>query len=131
MINLTGINFKSRPIYTAKLKQPLFFFPALKTEKNVYISELEASDEKRMGKLLKSWCGTTYGGYIIKNFLEEIKTKLSSSKLMFKRFYIVENSKGDIKGLAMAEINQGSVNLALLQSEREKKGKRAETKIAL
>ena len=112
-------NFKSRHLYTASLKRKLPIIP-VEISKDVFISELDKSDKDRLFHEKNKWGKTTYGESIIEDYFNEVHGK-HACKFFFSKYFVVEDAKDDIKGLALAEIKDGSVELALLQSEREKK----------
>lgn len=112
--------FKSRHIYTAKLKKKLPFVP-IEIKKGVFISELDNSDRYRLLDEKDKWTNTTMGENIINDYFAELRGK-NADKFLFSRYYIVEDLKDNIKGFALLNIREGVVELSLLQSEREKKG---------
>ena len=116
--------FKSKHLYTAKLKQNLPFLP-VRIERDVFISELEPNDEQRMRELKDSWERTQYGTHIIETFLTYCFERFTRPKKNLEKFYTIEipgfNSKGKVKGFAVAEQMDDFIYLSMLQSDNEKR----------
>ena len=119
-----NINFGSKPLYTARLRQTLPILP-ISINKDVYISELEPCDEQRLKNLEKSWKKTRHGVPIIRNFLNECRENFCNRKKHYKKFYIVEfpgeNPDKNFKAIAIAEHIEDFMQLSMLQSCNEKK----------
>ena len=115
-----NIHFGSKPLYQATLKKKDSILPTEISE-DVYISELEETDKDRLADLKPKWEKTLYGPEIINKFLEECRQN-KSSKFLYSKYFVIEDKKQDIKGLAHAKVEDGFIKLAHLQSEREIKG---------
>ena len=118
-INSIKPNFGSRHLYTARLKKKLPIIP-IEITKDVFISELDKSDKDRLFYEKDKWKGTRYGESIIEDYFGELHGKYPC-KFFFSKYFVIEDTKGNIKGLALTEIRESHVELALIQSEREKK----------
>ena len=117
-----NLNFGRKFLYRAKLEQPLQIMP-LCIKKDVFISELEPQDKDNMNKIRKLWKETTYGESIIEDFEYTLGKRNLINPLLYDKFFIVEDKRKKVKAMAVAEIKEGYIELALIQSEREKKGK--------
>ena len=119
-----NVNFGSKPLYRAKLKQTLPILP-IRIKRTVFISELEPGDEQRLRGLENLWKKTKHGVPIIRNFLHECNENFRNQKEHLKKFYIIEfpskNPDRNFKAIAIAEHIENFIQLSLLQSCNEKK----------
>ena len=121
-----NVNFGSKPLYKAKLKQPLPIIP-ISIKRGVFISELEPDDEQRLRNLEPYWKRTKRGVPIIRNFLHECENNFCNQNNHYKKFYIVEfpdnNPDKNFKAIAIAEHIEDFIQLSMIQSDNEKRGK--------
>ena len=119
-----NVNFGSKPLYKARLKQPLPIIP-ISIKRGVFISELEPDDEQRLRNLEPYWKRTRHGVPIIRNFLHECENNFCNQKRNYKKFYIIEfpgkNPDKNFKAIAIAEHIEDFLQLSMLQSDNEKR----------
>ncbi len=113
------VNFGSKRLYQAKLEQPGIF---KNKYTDVYLSELDRTDLKRMEALQDYWRDTSFGETIIRDFVKNFTYNLGKIS-KFKKYYIIEtpnyNSENHVKALAEAKIFKDEIHVPMLQTEKE------------